>query len=391
MGDWVVETVTGGLEIFDRLGDEWRALLDRVGTDSPYWRPEWIRASLRAYAPQAKVVIFTARRDGNLSALLPLIEERGTFARLPARKLRALLTTAGVGVDVLCSGTGADRDEAIAAIWKAIRKWKGWDVIELPSVLEDAALTQLCELGCQQGHPSGGWTVPLIAFFAIPQGPTALKDLEKYPRHPKLRSKVRQRETKLAALGAVRLRRTEKDGAADLQIFYDMEAAGWKGKEGSAILSDPRTRQFFDEVMREAERFGHLCLYTLEVDSKPIASHIGFTYRGRYWAAKSTYDESYRDYAPGHVIVKAILRDCAERGVTEYVMGVREDWKMEWTQDVRKRSYQCLFNRGLWPRLLYTLRFPLRQHMAALKNRLRPGKHAPGEVPTSIAPGEGQP
>lgn len=393
MGDWVVEAVTGGLEVFDRLGDEWRDLLDRVGTDSPYWRPEWVRASLRAFAPQAKVVVFTARREGTLSALLPLIEERGTFARLPARKLRAPLTTAGVGVDVLCSESGADHDAAIAAIWKAIQKRKGWDVMELPSVLEDTALTRLCELGSLQGHPRGSWTVPLIAFFAIPQGPTALKDLEKYPRHPKLRSKVRQRENKLAALGAVRLRRTEKDGAADLQIFYQMEAAGWKGKEGSAIISDPRTRQFFDEVVRESERFGHLCLYTLEVDSKPIASHIGFTYRGRYWAAKSTYDESYRDYAPGHVIVKAILRDCAERGVTEYVMGVREDWKMEWTQDVRKRSYQCLFNRGVWPRLLYTLRFPLRSRFVGLKNRLQPGKRAAGEESSAnqTAAGEGQP
>jgi CelD/BcsL family acetyltransferase involved in cellulose biosynthesis len=200
-----------------------------------------------------------------------------------------------------------------------------------------------------------------------------MEDLEKYPLHPKLRSKVRQREKKLAVLGTVRLRRTENNGTHDLQCFYDIEASGWKGKEKSAIASDSRSRQFFDEVAREAERFGHLCLYTLEVDDQPIAAHIGFNYRGRYWAAKSTYDERYSDFAPGHLMVKEILRDCSARGISQYVMGIREDWKMEWTQELQRRSYHCIFNRSPWARLLYTLRFPLRRRLASLKAVRRPG------------------
>ena len=365
MADRTVETLTGGLELFAQLGDEWRELLGRVQNDSPYWRPEWILAALRAYTPQAKVVVVTVRQRGILCALLPLVEERGKFAGLPARKLRAPLTTVGVGVDI--PRAVSEQDAAIALIWNALRARKDWDVLELPSVFEGAAIEQLSAFAQNDSHRTGSWTIPLIAFFVIPQGPAAKKDLEKYPRHPKLRSKVRQRETKLAALGSVRLVRTEKNGASDLQRFYDMEAAGWKGKEKSAIISDPRSHQFFDEVTREAEKSGHLCLYTLELDGKPIAAHIGFTYRGRYWAAKSTYDENYRDYAPGHLIVKAILQDCSDRGISEYVMGIREDWKMEWTQDVRKRSYQCIFNRGLWPRALHAVRFSLRPKLKALR------------------------
>jgi CelD/BcsL family acetyltransferase involved in cellulose biosynthesis len=387
MADLTVETLTGGLELFVQLGDEWREFLARVPNDSPYWRPEWILAALRAYSPQAKVVVVTVRQRGALCALLPLVEERGKFAGIPARKLRAPLTTVGVGVDIPCSVTDSEQpdseqDAAIALIWNALKAKKGWDVLELPSVFEGAAIERLSALAEKDAHRTGSWTIPLIAFFAIPQGPTAKKDLEKYPRHPKLRSKVRQRETKLAALGSVRLLRTENDGARDLQRFYDMEAAGWKGKEKSAIISDPRSHQFFDEVTREAAKSGHLCLYTLELDGKAIAAHIGFTYRGRYWAAKSTYDENYRDYAPGHLIVKAILQDCAERGVSEYVMGIREDWKMEWTQDVRKRTYQCIFNRGLWPRALHAVRFSLRPRLSKLKDLVqaaRPGKSAPGK------------
>jgi CelD/BcsL family acetyltransferase involved in cellulose biosynthesis len=366
MGELVVEAVTGGLNVFDRLGDEWREFLNRVENDPPYWRPEWIAAALRAQSPKAKVVVWTVRQHGSLCAVLPLVEEKGLFAGLPARKLLAPLTTAGVGVDILCSVPSPARAVVIHALWAALKK-SSWDVMELPSVFEQSALEELYLLALRDGHAVGNWNLPLIAFFSIPVGPTAEKELEKYPCHPKLRSKVRQRESKLRALGQVQLRRTESQGIADLQSFYTMEAAGWKGRENSAIISDPQRRQFFDEVVNAAERYGQLCLYTLLLDEKPIAAHIGFAYRGRYWAAKSTYDENYRDYAPGHVIVKAILRDCSSRGISEYVMGVREDWKMEWTQEVRKRNHLCIFNRGLWARLLYTIRFPLRQRLKAMR------------------------
>jgi CelD/BcsL family acetyltransferase involved in cellulose biosynthesis len=299
---------------------------------------------------------------GQICGLLPIIRVNRRFAGLPARRLVAPLTTVGATVDVVANPSALN--EVVEALWRSLRADRSWDVLELPSVLETAALNQLIALARSDGYFTGSWKQPVIAYFTIPQGDSAKTVLDKYPRHPKLRSKVRQKQAKLAALGNVRLVRTETNSAEKLQCFYDMEGAGWKGREGSAIISDPRSRKFFDEVVGQAESLGNLCLYTLELERKPVAAHIGFTYRGRYWAIKSTYDEEYRDYAPGHLIVKAILQDCSERGVCEYVMGIREDWKMEWTEHVRTRTYQCIFNRGAWPALLYALRFPVRRRLA---------------------------
>jgi CelD/BcsL family acetyltransferase involved in cellulose biosynthesis len=365
--DLTIEAIAGGVEVIDQMASEWRRFLEGVENDSPYWRPEWISAALRAFSPKVRLLVITVRQRGELCAILPLVEERGKFAGLPARKLRAPMTTPGVGVDILLADCGVEPNELVRAIWQFLQGRREWDVLELPSVLQGAAIEQLSDLARNEGHLAGGWSLPVIAFFSIEPGLKPGKELGKYPRHPKLRAKVRQREAKLAALGTVRLARVEKAGAAELQRFYAMEAAGWKGRENSAIFSDARYRQFFDQVVAEAERLGYLCLYTLELDGRPIAAHIGFTYRGRYWAAKSTYDETYRDCAPGHLIVKAILRDLAERGISEYVMGIREDWKLEWTQDVRRRSYQCIFGRGPWARVLYAARFLLRRKASEIK------------------------
>jgi CelD/BcsL family acetyltransferase involved in cellulose biosynthesis len=362
----MVELVSGGLDAFDQIADEWRQMLTRVPDDPPYWRPEWIRAALRARWPKAKVMVVTVRREGCLCAVLPLKLETGKFWRLPARKLSAPPTMWGVGIDLLCVAD-ADEEEVTHAIWNFLKKLKGWDVLELPSVLRGARIERLAAIARAEGYLTGNWGIPLIAFFAVPQGPDALKELGKYPRHPKLNSKVKNREAKLAALGTVRLRRTDKATPEEIQRFYEMESSGRKGQGSGAILSDPSRQQFFDEVIKEAQRFNYLCLYNLELDGRSIAAHIGFTYRGRYWAAKSAYDEKYRDYAPGHVIVKAILRDLVERGISEYVMGIREDWKMEWTEHTRERTFQCIFNRGVWPRALYACRFELGRHKARIQ------------------------
>lgn len=359
-----VDVLSGGPEIVMQLAAEWSEFLDSAQNDLLYWRPEWLLAALRAYWPKAKLLIIVARRADRLCAILPLIEKKSKFAGLPARKLMAPLVRSGMGMDILLSATP---NGAVQAIWDFLRQRNDWDVIELPAVFEGAAIEQFINLAKKHGMCTGSWPQPVIAFFVLKRGTDPAKELENYPRHPKLRAKVRQREAKLAALGSVRLVRVEKNATIYLRRFYEMEASGWKGQTKSAILCRPDLKQFFDEVVREAERLGYLCLYFLELDGKPIAAHIGFIYRGRYWAAKSTYDENYRDYAPGHVIVKAILRDLVDRGISEYVMGVREDWKLEWTEDVWKRNYYCIFADRLWARLLYWIQFALRRKTAAFK------------------------
>lgn len=380
-----VNALWGGTEIIAQLDSEWRKFLDQVENDLLYWRPEWISAAVRAYWPKAQLLIIMVRRGGQLCAILPLIEETGKFAGLPTRKLRAPMTRLGIGMDILLPAHQTTSNGIVEAIWQFLKQRKQWDVLEIPSVFEGAVIEQFMDLARRDGLSTGSRPLPVIAFFKTKRGIDPAKELQNYPRHPKLRAKVRQREAKLAALGSVRLVRIDKDATAYLRRFYEMEAAGWKGKENSAVLCRPALRRFFDEVVGEAERLGYLSLYFLEVDGKPIAAHIGFTYRGRYWAAKSTYDETYRDYAPGHLIVKAILRDLVDRGISEYVMGVREDWKLEWTQDVRNRNYHCIFAHSLWARVLYWIQFPLRRKAAKLKELF---KSRAGRAPRRPAPSD---
>ena len=355
-----MEIETGGLETFERLADEWRDLLQKVSSDDLYSRPEWMLAHLRAYSPNVRALALTLRRSGSLRVLVPLVRQRGSFSGLPARKIRLPLSVPGA-CNELVMAPDVDQDASLRAVWQALKSLPGWDVLELPSVYENTAIMALSRLAQSEGYPTGQWPLPPIPWLTL-----AGRDTAKLPPSSTLRSRLRQAERKLNELGSLKLQMFERADPAVLQRFYDLEASGWKGKEKSAILSDPRSLQFFNEVAQQAEKFHYLMIYFLELNGKLISAHFGMKYRGRYYAPKIAYDEAYREYRVGHLILSKIMGECSQFGISEYPMGVLEEWKTEWAKESRRRTFQCIFNKGIRARCLFASCFQIKPGLKKL-------------------------
>ena len=108
------DVATGGIEVIDRLADEWRVLCQATEFRAPFHRPEWIAAYVRAFAPRSTVVVATVRQDGRLAAVLPLIRETGLLGGLPARKLRGAGNVHTCRYDLV--HRAADAEAVMAAI-----------------------------------------------------------------------------------------------------------------------------------------------------------------------------------------------------------------------------------------------------------------------------------
>ena len=92
----------------------------------------------------------------------------------------------------------------------------------------------------------------------------------------KFRANLRRRRKNLeTARGKVTFRRVDAADAALLRAFYEMERAGWKGKEGSAIAQGAATKQYYGELAEIAGRLGTLTIYELSSSDKPIAMQYG--------------------------------------------------------------------------------------------------------------------
>jgi CelD/BcsL family acetyltransferase involved in cellulose biosynthesis len=356
----VVSAHRGGVEIVDNLAEEWRSLCADAADDQPFYRPEWIRAHLRAFLPGAKVRLIAVRDEGRLRLVLPLVEEKGTIGGIPVRTLRAPVNAHGARFDAVCN-SGADGDAAISAAWQFLKQMEVWDVLQFRNAPLGSVAGRLAALAAADGFQTVQVPERPSPYVPVPADPELLNRL---PPNSKLRSQLRQARRRLAEHGSLSFRRLETADPEALQRFYRLEASGWKGKEGSAILCHEPTRTFYDEMAESAAHFGYFSLYLLELNHQLVAGHYSFTLRGRCYSPKVAYDETFKQFAPGHVIVAEILQDCAMRGIQEFdISGSNDDWKMKWTSLARELSHHFVF-KGKMGSLAHVVRFRLRPAIA---------------------------
>lgn len=361
----------GGQEVIERWADAWRVLCDEAVDGQPFYRPEWIAAHIRAFTPHAKVVLLTVTSAGKLLFILPLLEEMAFFSGVPVRKLRAPVNGHSCRFDAV-RHSSAQGEAAVAAAWDYLQGLRGWDLLEIQDVLEGGTISALA-LAARK-NKFHAVQVPNLTnpYVPIPPDPAGLKKL---PVNARLRGKLRSIRREVESHGGTKFLRVEKADQSVLDHFYDLEAAGWKGREGSAIACSPNIRQFYDEISRHAERYGYLCMYTLEFNGELLAAHLGLSHRGRYFSPKVAYNEKLPQYAGGHLIVSEILQDCASRGIAEYdITGVSDEWKMKWTSEARPKFNYYIFRPGLAGSLAHTLRFRIRPALKKLLQRARPAR-----------------
>jgi CelD/BcsL family acetyltransferase involved in cellulose biosynthesis len=359
---FVVSAHRGTRKIVDQLADEWRELCNEAVDDQPFYRPEWVRAYLRFFAPRAKVVIIAARLDGRLQLMLPLIEELGTFSKIPVRKIKAPVNSCAGRFDAVYSA-GPEGEAAIQATWQYLKEFDGWDLLQFRDAIQGSAVGRLAAAAQADGLSTIQIDDNPTPYVPIPAGAEVHKQL---PINTRLRRQLRQIRRELAEQGAtLKLHRVETADPNMLNRFYELEASGWKGQERTAILLYGR-KPFLDEIAESAARTGYFTLYLLELNGQLIAGHYGFTHRGCFYSVVVAYNESFGQYSPGHLIIDEIVGDCAARGFRGYdPTGQNQEWKMKWAGQTRPVSHHFIF-RGRMGNLAYSVGSKLKPAVSRL-------------------------
>lgn len=115
----------------------------------------------------------------------------------------------------------------------------------------------------------------------------------------------RRLKRKLGEHGEVvhQIARQPEDIREGIETFLLLEAAGWKGRQRTAMAVDRFRAAFVREAAyRLAER--DLCrVHSLTVGGKPVASLVVFVESGIAYTWKTAYDEAYASYSPGTLLM----------------------------------------------------------------------------------------
>jgi CelD/BcsL family acetyltransferase involved in cellulose biosynthesis len=158
------------------------------------------------------------------------------------------------------------------------------------------------------------------------------------------RQDYRRARRGLERLGKIEVQIHAPDAAAvvaQMAEAMQVEAASWKGREGSAMLTNPRLSGFFLQLATRLARLGRLRLCFLRLNGAAIAMQIAAVHGGRWWVLKIGYDERWAEHSPGIQLMWDVLREAFERSLTSFEMlGSAEPWLTIWTRE--QRTYRTL-------------------------------------------------
>lgn len=159
------------------------------------------------------------------------------------------------------------------------------------------------------------------------------------------------------------LRRAEQTGPVEAEVLAPspddvdallgttlaLEAASWKRAAGTAVLSDPMRRAFFEAWAARAAARGELRVALLRIGGTPAAMQLACARGDAYWVLKIGYDDRFARASPGVLLLVETLRWAARAGLQRYeLLGTPEEWTRVWGATTERPTIRVLAIPASW-------------------------------------------
>jgi CelD/BcsL family acetyltransferase involved in cellulose biosynthesis len=130
---------------------------------------------------------------------------------------------------------------------------------------------------------------------------------------------LRRQRNRMEEHGAVSftVARTSQEVAAATEIFLKLEASGWKGRRGTALIQSPGDAAFIRRATAALAEQGQCEIVTLRAGETPIAAGIVLRHDRRAFFFKLGVDERFAKFSPGVQLTLELTRHlCADPHIT---------------------------------------------------------------------------
>jgi len=354
--------VLRGAQAIAEIVPAWDDLASSALEPNPFYESWMLRPALEWLGAGRDVELVTVWADGKLGALLP-IERKAHYKGFPVRTLRnwrhrhCLL------------GTPLVRADGAATCVAALVEWfrGAASVVEVDYLPADGPVYRLLN---QAQLPAVPWEGYERALFR------RSRDADTYLASAvsrQDRQEVRRRERRLAERGAVAHLTLRPGDSIErwLDELMQLEAGGWKGKQGSALASTEANRRFATETFTAAFRRGRLHMVGLDLDGKPLARCSSIMAGSGGYAFKTAYDEAFSRFSPGIIVEVDRIRALHDLPEVQWMDSFTADGNVVlnrlWNQRVKIQG--LTFAPGVLGRLALGVRSALRQAKRWLQRR----------------------
>ena len=289
---------------------EWRTLAAHALMPNVFYEPQFALAAAPVFGRNVGVsLVWSQGRAARLVGLFPARIERHRYG-LPWPVVVGWITPyAPLGVPLIDSEVA---EPVIGAFLDHVATRSSHGIL-LPMFPQQGVLAAAFETAlARRGGESVAFAPHQRALLA-PAGERS-NYLERALPHKKLKELGRQLR-RLADDGEVAwdIARDPTAMEAALGDFLALEAAGWKGRAGTAAAHDPTIRAFLEAAVLTLARDGKAAIVRLALAGRAIAALIMLRSGDTAWCWKITYDERHARTSPGVQLMlhatRALLAD----------------------------------------------------------------------------------
>lgn len=314
------------------MASGWDALAARFG--SPLLGASWFEACAETLCVESDLRVVVVQLDGRLCGVAPLVVAR----REGAEWLEVL------GASVLYEPTGFlfDGDEALQHLMNRVVGFRL--PIILARILSKSPLEAAFRRSARYKGVVLGKTTASAAYVASKgEWGNYFRSISGQRRYDYQRKRKRLEQ---AGQVAVSIERPESLAVLPCMLdeVFRIEGAGWKGRSGSALISNERVRKFITRYSQLACQRGTLRVCFLEVDGVRIATILGIEQDRRFWVLKIGYEERWARCSPGIQLTMETIRYAFDNGLDAYeFLGSEEPWQMMWPRNQHRLATLVLY------------------------------------------------
>ena len=293
---------------------EWRDLAARADVPNVFMHPMLIALGACYPGVRCRTLLAWQERNGRKTLV-------GCWAFAAGRAPRSIIPLSVLAAPpfphAYLSAPVIDRDaldETTAAMLDCIADDPGLPkIVALEAMREDGATMQ----ALQRVLAARGSTPAVLRRCSRPMLESKLdgKQYLEKALSSSTRKKLRQHRRRLGEKGALESKIVSEPEAVvrAVEDFLELEASGWKGHKGSALLNNQADATFTREMMTALSVQGEAAIHALTLDGKPVAMQIVLRAGSTAFTWKTAYDEALRDFSPGMLLLEdytaALLAD----------------------------------------------------------------------------------
>jgi CelD/BcsL family acetyltransferase involved in cellulose biosynthesis len=314
---------------FDALEPEWNDLFRRAGRDTQLfqtfnWNWHWANHYL-AGEKRRSLAIVTARRNGRLVMIWPLVAERVAGLEV----LRWMGEPVSQYGDVLAE-PAPDTHEIMRQAWQFIVTALGADALHLRKVRADARIAPLLrEMGARRVAVAGA---PFLDLASTP-------DFSAYEQRysAKARKNRRRLMRRLEERGPVAVERHtggERARAAALEAIALKRACLETTGRLSPALADPRFAAFFADVAEGRGRPAGCSVSVLTSNAETAGIAIDVTCGRRRAAHVIVHDPRLDAFSPGTLLLQEWIRGAGADAIATFdLLAPAYAYKLDWADE----------------------------------------------------------